>query len=96
MKYFLIILLLFPIYSYSDSSYVKKYCLALNTSSTLKYTDMNLYAYTSIYNKKHDYLLYVNYFNRTQSKKATIKDYSFGFFYDYLSFLLNIENLRIP
>ena len=72
--------------AHADSipTYTKKYCIALNTSPTLKYTDQNAYAYTSIYSKKHDYWIYVNYFNRTENKRPTIKDFSWGFFYDYI------------
>ncbi len=67
----------------ADSTYVKKYCLAYNYFKNNQRTDNNLYAYTNIYNNKHDYWIYVNYFDRVQKTSENIKSFSSGFFYDY-------------
>ena len=82
-KNLLLLFLLFSIKANADTipTYTKKYCLAFNTSYTHKYSDVNVYAYVSIYSKKHDYWVYVNYFNRTSN---IFNDYSCGFFYDYM------------
>ncbi len=66
-----------------DSTLVKKYCIAYNYSNFNKRVDHSLYAYTNIYNKKNDYFIYINYFDRVENNNNHLKDLSWGAFYDY-------------
>ncbi len=95
MKYILTIIFLFitstvfsmsgdsSLYIGKKSPYVKKYCIAYNTFYSGITKDNSLYAYTNIYNNKHDFFVYGNYFDRTHAENGKMKDLSWGFFYDF-------------